>query len=256
VLRSIASNGSRPPDPVTLSATARRAAPAVAPTSLDRGERVAVDPLARLAWVVVEDPPAVVQVNLATGARSILSDATHGAGRQLVEPRAIAFDAARRRLLVGDDDDDSLWSVSLKNGARTLLSVEPVVAGNDLHRTSEIVPDATHAALLVQSDDRSSPSTATGARSEFSFEDPVASRRRMDGGAPISRTTASVHDQAPGFRALSDGARTPLSARGREQRPDGGSGRRSTPNKCFPLTLRALLPLPVSLDRRHGRRPT
>jgi DNA-binding beta-propeller fold protein YncE len=217
--------------------------------SLDQGERVAVDPRARLAWVVVDEPPAVVQVNLATGARSILCDATHGAGRPFVDPRAIAFDAARRRLLVGDDSDDSLWSVSLTNGARALLSIEPVVAGNDLHRTFEIVLDETHGrALLVQNDDLIlAVDLKSGARSEFSFEDPVVFQAtRMDGGAlDLENDRLLVHDQEIGLFAcaLTDGARTLLSALVGNSGQDGGSGMTfDAPGNRFLLTPRAPLP--------------
>jgi hypothetical protein len=216
---------------------------------LDDSERVAVDPQSRLAWVVVEDPPAVVQVDLATGARAIFSDATHGAGRPFVAPRAIALDAARRRLLVGDDSDDSLWSVSLRNGARSLVSVEPVVAGDDLHRTFEIVLDATHGrALLVQSDDLVlAVDLGTGARSEFSFDDPVVfDASRMDGGAlDLANDRLLVHDQEIGLFAcsLADGTRTLISALVGNGGQDGGSGMTfDAPGDRFLLTPRAPLP--------------
>jgi DNA-binding beta-propeller fold protein YncE len=237
-------------DPVTLERDRFVELPAVgAGPSLDQGERVAVDALARLAWVVVNEPPAIVQVDLATGARAILSDATHGAGRPLVDPRALALDPARRRLLVGDDSDDSLWSVSLENGARTLLSVEPVVAGNDLHRTFEIVLDETHGrALLVQNDDLIlAVDLKSGARSEFSFDDPVVfGATRMDGGAlDLENNRLLVHDQAIGLFAcaLTDGARTLLSALVGNSGQDGGSGMTfDAPGNRFLLTPRSPLP--------------
>lgn len=242
-------------DPATLERDRFVELPAVgAGPSLDQGERVAVDAISGLAWVVVNEPPAVVQVDLATGARAILSDATHGAGRPLVDPRAIAFDPARRRLLVGDDSDDSLWSVSLRNGARTLLSVEPVVAGNDLHRTFEIVLDATHGrALLVQNDDLIlAVDLRSGARSEFSFDDPVVfDASRMDGGAlDLPNDRLLVHDQELGLFscALSDGARTLESALVGNGGQDGGSGMAfDAPGNRFLLTPR--LPQPSGVGR-------
>jgi DNA-binding beta-propeller fold protein YncE len=228
--------------------------------SLRRAGRVALDPVARVAWVAVEEPPAVVRVDLATGLRTPFSDAAHGQGKPFVEPVAIALDAARGRLLVADDDDDSLWSVSLRDGSRSLLSVEPDVPGFDLHVNFEVVIDDVHGrALLVQNRDLIvAVDLATGARSEFSFDDPVVfGATRMDGGAlDLAHGRLLAHDQELGLFAasLADGTRSFVSTLVGGSGQDGGSGLAPDPaQERILITPRSPLPSGVgAVDPASG----
>jgi hypothetical protein len=104
------------------------------------------------------------------------------------------------------------------------------VPGDDLHQTFEIVLDAARGrALLVQNRDLIlAVDLASGARSEFSFEDPdVFGATRMDGGVlDPANDRLLVHDQEIGLFAasLADGTRSFVSTLVGDSGQDGGSG--------------------------------
>ena len=185
--------------------------------SLEPALRFAFDPAGRRAFTATDDPPAVLVVDLATGARAPFSDATHGSGPELVRPRAVALDAAHDRLLVNDDDDDSLWSVSLRDAKRTLVSREPPT-GDPVHSTREIVLDAARGrALLLQSDDRIlAVDLATGGRTTLSqtLGGPLEAQDADGAVLDAANDRLLVHAQALGLLAvaLDDGTRTLLSS--------------------------------------------
>jgi len=85
--------------------------------------QAAVDSANNRALVTDDVLKAVVDVDLATGARTILSDMTMpDAANPFSAPNGIAIDAANNRALVTDLFLDAVIAVDLATGARTMLS--------------------------------------------------------------------------------------------------------------------------------------
>ena len=73
---------------------------------------------------------AVLHVDVLSGHRTLIADATHGLGPDFVNPLAIAYDAARERVLVADSG--KLITVDPLTGDRALLSGPGVGSGPPL----------------------------------------------------------------------------------------------------------------------------
>ncbi|MCZ0951752.1 MAG: hypothetical protein OXJ56_04140 [Rhodospirillaceae bacterium] len=90
------------------------------------------------AYVVDISLGSVVKVDLATGQRTTLSDASVvsggaiGDGRALELPRAIAYDSWYDRLVVADDVMDALIGIDPDSGDRTLLTHAGIGTGDSL----------------------------------------------------------------------------------------------------------------------------
>ena len=136
--------------------------------------------------VVVADPEAaaLVTVNLATGARTVLSGGPAGTGPAFTAPKGVAFDpgdataSAPSRYLVVDEDANALFAVNPANGARTILSdagtgTGPVL-GTPQGVTLELGADGrTGRALVVTADPAAliAVDLTTGERKEISGPD-------------------------------------------------------------------------------------
>jgi hypothetical protein len=133
--------------------------------------------------VVVADPAAaaVVSVNLATGARTMLSGGPAGTGPAFVAPKGVAFDpgdaaaSVPSRYLVVDEDANALFAVDPANGARTILSNAATGTGPELGTpqgvTLELDADGrTGRALVVTADPAAliAVDLTTGERKEIS----------------------------------------------------------------------------------------
>src|SRR5688572_11979753 len=98
-------------------------------------------------------PPAVVSVELANGARALLSGPTQpNADLPLRSPRQLALDAQGMRLLVTERDDRLVKAVRLDNGERSIVSSDAVPnAANPFAEPLGIVVDAANGRALVAS---------------------------------------------------------------------------------------------------------
>jgi len=92
------------------------------------------------------DPPAVVRVDLATGNRTILSDATHGVGTNLANPVAITTDPAQGLAYVLDPTAGGLLSVDLATGDR--LRVFNLVVSGGSPSDIAFLPDSGEVLIL------------------------------------------------------------------------------------------------------------
>ncbi len=94
--------------------------------------------------VIDSDLAAVVAVNLTSGARSILSNATiPDATNPFINPIAIALDATNNRALVVDANLDAVIAVDLTSGARTIFSNATIPNGTTpFNNPSAITLDA------------------------------------------------------------------------------------------------------------------
>lgn len=78
------------------------------------------------------DLDAVVSVDLATGDRSIVSDASNGSGPNLDSPYDLALDSGNNRILLTDIDLNAVVSVDLATGDRSIVSDDMVGSGPNL----------------------------------------------------------------------------------------------------------------------------
>lgn len=70
---------------------------------------------------LVLDGSTLAAINLATGARTILSNADNGSGIELSSQSDLTIDVAGNRVLVADLNRDSVIAVDLVTGMRTVL---------------------------------------------------------------------------------------------------------------------------------------
>jgi sugar lactone lactonase YvrE len=108
------------------------------------------------AYVLVRYPDAIYRVDLTTGVRTVLSDATTPDAVDMF-PNAVAMglDAARGRLLVGDQggagpaSGHAIYTVDLATGARAILSSNTVPnVNNPLSLVGGIAVDGNRALVL------------------------------------------------------------------------------------------------------------
>lgn len=115
---------------------------------------------------------AVVAVDIATGTRSILSDATHGTGPALGNPERIVVVAGLDVALVITRDSDDLIGVNLANGNRSVVSGATRGAGPALLNPRTVAFDELHGQALVANGDTSilSVDLVTGDRALLASE--------------------------------------------------------------------------------------
>lgn len=97
--------------------------------SLGRLQAIAFDPAGNRALLADEFYDSVRAVSLATGVRSVVSDASTGAGPMLQDPIGMALDEASNRALTIDRMAGALVAVDLATGDRAVLSSPTVGEG-------------------------------------------------------------------------------------------------------------------------------
>jgi DNA-binding beta-propeller fold protein YncE len=91
---------------------------------------------------------AVIAVDLATGDRTFLWDAT-SPGRPVLGPTGLALDAQQGRALVVDDERRSLYAVDLETGQLTRISDDLAGSGPALRVPSAIAMDVAEGRVLI-----------------------------------------------------------------------------------------------------------
>lgn len=127
----------------------------------------------RARLVVTDDGlDAIVAVDVATGARSILSDATHGSGTALGNPQRLVVVEGVDVALVITRDADDLLSVNLANGNRSVVSGASRGTGPAIVNPRTVTFDAIHGQAIVVNSDLSllSVDLATGDRVQFASD--------------------------------------------------------------------------------------
>jgi len=92
---------------------------------------------------------AILSVDLATGDRTLISDAVTGSGPALDTPTCIALHSAGNRVLVGDGATNAVVSVNLGNGNRATLSGASNGAGPLFQSLDGLTMESTQGPLLV-----------------------------------------------------------------------------------------------------------
>ncbi len=186
---------------------------------------------------VSDGRPAIFEIDLATGTRSVLSGLdqidnftinTIGAGRLFEDPVGLIYDEDNARLIAADSSTFEVWAVDTTTGDRSLALATEASFGSSLFPPSGLAYDAVFDRVLVTRDSISNPGfdparvlgieRSTGRRGEVSG--PLAG-----GGDSLQGPTgidvdpgsnrAIVKDQAGGRNAtaidLGNGNRTTIS---------------------------------------------
>lgn len=116
---------------------------------------------------------AIVAVDLTTGTRTILSDATHGSGPTLVDPERIAVAPAPGLALIVQRNSSDLLGVDLTTGNRFVVSGTGHGTGPAFAGIESVTFDAASGLAFVGSGDDSifQVNVATGARKQLVLED-------------------------------------------------------------------------------------
>lgn len=106
---------------------------------LERTQGIALD-VAGNRVLATDTRLGLVAVDIATGARAVISDDAIGAGMMFSAPNAIAMDVSRSRAIVMDDGHDALLAVDLPTGDRSIVSPasERIGNANDYHTSIAI----------------------------------------------------------------------------------------------------------------------
>lgn len=103
--------------------------------------------------VLIADPwledPGLVAVDLVTGNRAVISNATTGTGPALYHPQAVVVDAAGNRALLHDLGGGALLAVDLATGDRTVIADDATGEGPALGATSGMALDAAGNRVLM-----------------------------------------------------------------------------------------------------------
>lgn len=116
---------------------------------------------------------AIVEVNLTTGNRKIISGSSIGAGQALEYPQGLALDISKNLLYVADNGQNIILSVDIETGDRSIISGLGIGTGSDFWAPVELVLDVSAQFLIVADVLRDSLITVdleTGERSIFSGE--------------------------------------------------------------------------------------
>lgn len=117
--------------------------------SFSKASGLKVDVASQVAWLIDYQLEAVLQVDLLTGDRFILSDnITNGIGQQFNFPFAIVWDAVNSRLLVSEGDGTRIVAVNLNTGDRSILS-DTTNTGPAMRSIREMSLDASRNRVLV-----------------------------------------------------------------------------------------------------------
>lgn len=85
-------------------------------------DSLALDPANNRAFVYSLSPPeALIEINLVTGNRRVVSSNTTGTGPEFVRLQTIEIDTANNRMLAADSNLSALFSIDLATGNRTIL---------------------------------------------------------------------------------------------------------------------------------------
>ena len=105
--------------------------------------------------VLLADPwmeqPGLVAVDLATGNRTMLSNAVTGTGPEIFHPQSVVVDAAGNRALLHDLGGGALLAVDLATGNRTLIADGATGEGPELGGRTVMVLNATENRVLLAS---------------------------------------------------------------------------------------------------------
>jgi outer membrane protein assembly factor BamB len=188
--------------------------------ALEQVSGLALDAQAGRALVIAgsNEQAALLGVDLATGARSLISSQDRGTGPALHSPEDLALDAAGNRALITDPFHGGLVAVDLATGDRAILSGPATADGPGLELPAGVTLDEQQGrALLVDQarDALVAVDLATGARTLLSgdtvgsgpaLHTPLAlaldeERRRVILGDPAGAALVSV-DLASGTRSV------------------------------------------------------
>ena len=108
-------------------------------------------PLTFIVLDTINRDKSIVQVDLATGNRTVIADAGTGTGPELLGTRDVAYDAASDRVLVVDDDDgrDLVIAINPTTLQRTILAQTGVATGIFFEQPVEVLLDEANDRLLV-----------------------------------------------------------------------------------------------------------
>jgi DNA-binding beta-propeller fold protein YncE len=126
-----------------------------AATDLDFCRGLALDSEGKVGYAVRSfDDPAVIAVDLTTGARSVVSGASIGAGEAFDDPLDVVYDAVtdplKPRLLVTEPQLQQILAVDLDTGDREVFSsAAPRGQGVALDAPLRLALDASHGRLIV-----------------------------------------------------------------------------------------------------------
>jgi len=110
---------------------------------------MAIDLASQTAWLIDYDQEEVIQVNLVTGDRFVLSDnISQGTGQVFNYPFSIVLDTVNSRLLVGEGDGTRIVAVDMANGNRSVLS-DASNAGPTMQSIRVLGMDASRNRALV-----------------------------------------------------------------------------------------------------------
>lgn len=111
------------------------------------------DLISNTLWVSDVSLDAIFSVDINTGDRTLLSDATLGTGDALSSPQGMAFDRQNNQIVVVDSIVDAVFTVANGSGNRTLLSSNRVGEGTLLEYMRSIdVDPAAGLAWVADSD--------------------------------------------------------------------------------------------------------
>lgn len=140
---------------------------------LSRPVSIALDADRNRLLVGDRDLDAILTVDMATGARGVLSDSTTPDNTNpLNSPEGLLVDSANNRVWVGDLTDDTVFEVSLINGARTITSNDTIPDTNlPFNSPTEMIVDPNDSNRLLISDSSfgiTAMDITTGVRTVFS----------------------------------------------------------------------------------------
>jgi DNA-binding beta-propeller fold protein YncE len=143
--------------------------------ALEQVSALALDAAAGRALVTVEnnDDAALLAVDLATGARSLISSQARGSGPALRTPEDVALDAAGNRALITDSTHGGLVAVDLATGDRAILSGAATAGGPGLELPDGVALDTQQGRALLVDEARDllvAVDLATGGRTLLSGE--------------------------------------------------------------------------------------
>ncbi len=92
---------------------------------------------------------AIVEEDLATGNRNLISDLNTGSGTNLNFPSGLALDSGNNRVLVTDSGSAALIAVDLSTGNRTVISDSSTGSGIDFVVPQDLVLDSDNNRVLV-----------------------------------------------------------------------------------------------------------
>lgn len=117
---------------------------------LPRAQAIAWDPVGARALVLATHPDnGIYAVDVATGARSIVTDGVSGAGPALAVVRDILWDISGGRILVSDSLLDAIVAIDATTGARTIVSDASRGTGPALDYPTWLSWDPDNGRLLV-----------------------------------------------------------------------------------------------------------